>query len=118
MCVCVCVCACAGVCVWVCVWVGVCTCARVYMLSGEDLILWLARRLDMPDEDARHLAILLCQYGYIFPVSDTKVLTVKDDNSLYRFQVIALRLYVVHSVLVVMFAVFRMTLNSCFPSLE
>lgn len=33
------------------------------------------------------MANQLCQYGYFFPVSDTKNLTVKDDSSLYRFQV-------------------------------
>lgn len=34
-----------------------------------------------------HLASLLCQYGYLFPVTDTKSLQVRDDGSLYRFQV-------------------------------
>ena len=54
---------------------------------GEDFIICLARRLHVSEEEAQHLATLLCQYGYIFPVTDTKVLAVKDDNSLYRFQV-------------------------------
>lgn len=54
---------------------------------GEDFIMWLKRRLSVSEEEAQHLACLFCQYGYIFPVTDTKVLTVKDDNSLYRFQV-------------------------------
>ncbi|CAH1403567.1 unnamed protein product [Nezara viridula] len=30
--------------------------------------------------------IFVCQYGYISLVTDHKNLTVKDDNSLYRFQ--------------------------------
>lgn len=30
---------------------------------------------------------MLCQYGYFFPVNDSKTLTLKDDSSLYRFQV-------------------------------
>ena len=34
-----------------------------------------------------HLASLLCQSGYFFPVTDNKSLIVKDDGSLYRFQV-------------------------------
>ena len=39
--------------------------------------------------EAVHLANLLCQFGYYFPVSEQKNLLVKDDSSLYRFQVAA-----------------------------
>lgn len=35
--------------------------------------------------DALHLATLLLQYGYIFPVIEHS-LFVKDDNTLYRLQ--------------------------------
>lgn len=38
--------------------------------------------------EAVHIANQLCQYGYFFPVNDSKTLTVKDDSSLYRFQVL------------------------------
>jgi hypothetical protein len=37
--------------------------------------------------EAVHIGNQLCQYGYFFPVNDTKNLVVKDDSSLYRFQV-------------------------------
>lgn len=37
--------------------------------------------------EALHLASLLCHYGYFFPITDSKNLNVKDDGSLYRFQV-------------------------------
>ena len=37
--------------------------------------------------EAVHVANLLCQFGYYFPVSEQKNLLVKDDSSLYRFQV-------------------------------
>lgn len=37
--------------------------------------------------EAVHLANLLCQFGYYFPVNELKNLLVKDDSSLYRFQV-------------------------------
>ena len=37
--------------------------------------------------EAVHLANLLCQFGYYFPVNELKNLMVKDDSSLYRFQV-------------------------------
>lgn len=56
------------------------------VFTGEDMIQWLRRRMNCFDEEAQHLATLFCHYGYIFPVTDTKVLTVKDDTSLYRFQ--------------------------------
>ncbi|XP_059481685.1 regulator of G-protein signaling 7 isoform X2 [Neocloeon triangulifer] len=54
---------------------------------GYDLIEWLMERLSIEDSsEAVHLANLLCQSGYFFPVTDNKTLTVKDDSSLYRFQ--------------------------------
>ena len=38
--------------------------------------------------EAIHTANLLCQHGYFFPVGECcKTLSVKDDSSLYRFQV-------------------------------
>lgn len=40
--------------------------------------------------EAVNLANQLCHYGYFFPVSDWKNLEVKDDGSLYRFQVLLL----------------------------
>ncbi|KAH7950245.1 hypothetical protein HPB49_021555 [Dermacentor silvarum] len=37
--------------------------------------------------EALHLANLLCQYGYFFPVSDNaKTFAIRDDSTLYRFQ--------------------------------
>ncbi|XP_071450480.1 regulator of G-protein signaling 7 [Hetaerina americana] len=54
---------------------------------GYDLIEWLMERLCIEDSvEAVHLANILCQSGYFFPVGDTKSLSVKDDSSLYRFQ--------------------------------
>ncbi|KAI8434794.1 hypothetical protein MSG28_003306 [Choristoneura fumiferana] len=37
--------------------------------------------------EAMNLANQLCQYGYLFPVNDSKTPMLKDDSSLYRFQV-------------------------------
>ncbi|XP_064634659.1 regulator of G-protein signaling 7-like isoform X2 [Lineus longissimus] len=55
--------------------------------TGYDLIEWLMERLEIQDSaEAIHLGNLLCHYGYIFPVTDNRTLSVKDDNSLYRFQ--------------------------------
>ncbi|XP_025828974.1 regulator of G-protein signaling 11 isoform X2 [Agrilus planipennis] len=53
---------------------------------GYDLIEWLMERLGIEESEALNLANQMCQYGYFFPVSDSKNLVVKDDSSLYRFQ--------------------------------
>ncbi|KAL7293585.1 hypothetical protein TKK_0013022, partial [Trichogramma kaykai] len=54
---------------------------------GYDLIEWLMDRLNIEESvEAVHIANQLCQYGYFFPVNDSRTLTVKDDSSLYRFQ--------------------------------
>ncbi|KAJ8966618.1 hypothetical protein NQ317_000617 [Molorchus minor] len=54
--------------------------------SGYDLIEWLMERLGIEESEALNVANQLCQYGYFFPISDSKNLVVKDDSSLYRFQ--------------------------------
>nr|CAH0111921.1 unnamed protein product [Daphnia galeata] len=55
---------------------------------GYDMIEWLMERLNIEDSvEAIHMANLLCQHGYFFPVGEcNKNLSVKDDSSLYRFQ--------------------------------
>ncbi|CAG9817047.1 unnamed protein product [Phaedon cochleariae] len=53
---------------------------------GYDLIEWLMERLGIEESEALNIANQLCQYGYFFPISDSKNLVVKDDSSLYRFQ--------------------------------
>lgn len=40
----------------------------------------------MSTAEAIHLGSLIAAHGYIFPISD-HVLTLKDDGTLYRFQV-------------------------------
>ncbi|ELT89740.1 hypothetical protein CAPTEDRAFT_201452 [Capitella teleta] len=55
--------------------------------TGYDLVEWLMVRLQLSDpNEALHLATLLCQCGYYFPVSETKSLAVRDDGTLFRFQ--------------------------------
>ncbi|KAJ2952958.1 hypothetical protein O0L34_g7332 [Tuta absoluta] len=56
---------------------------------GYDLVEWLMDRFNLDETsnvEAINLANQLCQYGYFFPVNDLKVLVLKDDSSLYRFQ--------------------------------
>ncbi|XP_044732204.1 uncharacterized protein LOC123295059 isoform X2 [Chrysoperla carnea] len=67
-------------------------CQKLFLTSipsvflGYDLIEWLMERLGIEESEALNIANQLCQYGYFFPVSDSKNLVVKDDSSLYRFQ--------------------------------
>lgn len=63
---------------------------HTFAISGTDLIQWISSRLKIGEEEhmeALQLAILLCHNGYIFPIADWRNLTVKEDASLYRFQV-------------------------------
>nr|XP_026494916.1 uncharacterized protein LOC113399869 isoform X1 [Vanessa tameamea]XP_026494917.1 uncharacterized protein LOC113399869 isoform X1 [Vanessa tameamea] len=56
---------------------------------GYDLVEWLMERFNLDETsnvEAINLANQLCQYGYFFPVNDSKNLVLKDDSSLYRFQ--------------------------------
>ncbi|OQR74202.1 regulator of G-protein signaling 7-like [Tropilaelaps mercedesae] len=60
---------------------------------GYDVVEWIMDNLDIEDQsgpvaqEALHLANLLCQHGYFFPVGENaKTYTIKDDSTLYRFQ--------------------------------
>jgi regulator of G-protein signaling len=37
-------------------------------------------RLNIEESEALNIANQLCQYGYFFPVNDSKILVVKDDS--------------------------------------
>ncbi|MED6253387.1 Regulator of G-protein signaling 6 [Ataeniobius toweri] len=57
------------------------------VVSGADIVQWLMKNLSIEDPaEAIHLGSLIAAHGYIFPISD-HVLTLKDDGTLYRFQV-------------------------------
>jgi len=57
-----------------------------FWLLGVDLILWMVKNLAVDDvQEALHLAHLMAAHGYFFPTED-HALTVKNDNSYYRFQ--------------------------------
>ncbi|KAL8624384.1 hypothetical protein ACOMHN_012784 [Nucella lapillus] len=56
------------------------------VFTGADLISWMLRNLDVEDQiEALHLAHLMASHGYFFPIDD-HMLTVKNDNTYYRFQ--------------------------------
>ncbi|PRD27961.1 UNVERIFIED_CONTAM: Regulator of G-protein signaling 7 [Trichonephila clavipes] len=86
--------------------------SATFLFKAYDLVEWLTDRLNIeetgqkcksdlytkikhiyffkvpfcPFIEAVHLANLLCQHGYFFPVGDTRSLAIRDDGSLYRFQ--------------------------------
>lgn len=56
------------------------------VFTGSDLILWMTKHLDVDDQgEALHLANQMASHGYLFPIDD-HMLTVKNDNTFYRFQ--------------------------------
>lgn len=56
------------------------------VFSGEDLVAWLVNNLGFDDlQEAIHLGSLIAAHGYYFPIDD-HVITLKNDNSFYRFQ--------------------------------
>jgi regulator of G-protein signaling len=78
------------------------------VFSGADLISWILKNMDVDDtQEALHIAHLLASHGYMFPIvrlklfdlqfhntlthfssliQDDHYLTVKNDNTFYRFQ--------------------------------
>ncbi|XP_026725492.1 regulator of G-protein signaling 7 [Trichoplusia ni] len=56
------------------------------VFTGSDLVSWLSRHLQLEETwEALHAAHLLAAHGYLFPIDD-HCLTVKNDNTYYRFQ--------------------------------
>ncbi|XP_045456164.1 regulator of G-protein signaling 7 [Melitaea cinxia] len=56
------------------------------VFTGSDLVSWLQKHLALDDNsEALHLAHLLAAHGYLFPIDD-HCLTVRNDNTYYRFQ--------------------------------
>lgn len=56
------------------------------VFTGSDLVAWLTRHLHLEETwEALHIAHLLAAHGYLFPIDD-HCLTVKNDNTYYRFQ--------------------------------
>ncbi|XP_049884176.1 regulator of G-protein signaling 7 [Pectinophora gossypiella] len=56
------------------------------VFTGSDLVAWLQRHLNLEETwEALHIAHLLAAHGYLFPIDD-HCLTVRNDNTYYRFQ--------------------------------
>ena len=57
------------------------------VFTGTDLITWLMTNMEFSDiNEALNLANRMASFGYFFPIDD-HVMTVKNDNTYYRFQV-------------------------------
>ncbi|KAL0984082.1 hypothetical protein UPYG_G00136870 [Umbra pygmaea] len=57
-----------------------------HVITGEDIVTWLANRYSIEKEEACSLGTMLVAFGYIYPIQDHKRLVIKPDASLYRFQ--------------------------------
>ncbi|XP_020707592.2 regulator of G-protein signaling 7 isoform X4 [Athalia rosae] len=55
------------------------------VFTGTDLIAWMMKNMEIEDQEALHVAHLMAAHGYFFPIDD-HCLTVKNDNTFYRFQ--------------------------------
>uniref|UniRef100_A0A8D8U5U1 Regulator of G-protein signaling 7 n=2 Tax=Cacopsylla melanoneura TaxID=428564 RepID=A0A8D8U5U1_9HEMI len=56
------------------------------VFTGQDLILWMTNNLDLESQaEALHIAHLMASHGYLFPIEE-HALSVKNDNTFYRFQ--------------------------------
>ena len=59
----------------------------IILFAGSELIEWIMDKLHVQSTiEAVHVGNLICHYGYIFPVQDTKMIVLKDDATMYRFQ--------------------------------
>uniref|UniRef100_A0A8C2AP10 Regulator of G-protein signaling 9 n=1 Tax=Cyprinus carpio TaxID=7962 RepID=A0A8C2AP10_CYPCA len=56
------------------------------VLSGEDIVAWIANRFKIDATEARAMGTMMVAFGYIYPLQDHKRLMLKPDTSLYRFQ--------------------------------
>ena len=57
------------------------------VFTGTDLITWLMTNMEFSEiNEALNLANRMTSFGYFFPIDD-HVMTVKNDNTYYRFQV-------------------------------
>ncbi|KAJ2942428.1 hypothetical protein O0L34_g16033 [Tuta absoluta] len=56
------------------------------VFTGSDLVSWIQRHFQIEElAEAIHIAHILAAHGYLFPIDDHN-LTVKNDNTYYRFQ--------------------------------
>ncbi|KAK0160154.1 hypothetical protein PV328_007587 [Microctonus aethiopoides] len=55
------------------------------VFTGTDVINWIMKNMEIDEQEALRVGHLMASHGYFFPIDD-HCLTVKNDNTFYRFQ--------------------------------